>query len=206
MLDSGILKPLRDRNDWVRVELAIHSMLLNGLQLGVKLAFQNVNDIPEAELVDTLRGCILAHFVMRRGDEPTMDTDHTHRSPTMPLSLSSMVSLLVRYPVSGPPFRVALREILSKAEEITAVLEVLSTWVQAWGEKGAMIHIDDGITERDLIRRVSKAAKSEGNEGGLPRLDLVCFVFITFSCAHSLVSCTLSKVFADLVLQGRVVP
>ena len=172
----------------------------------MELALQNVNDIPEAELIDALRDCILAHFAMRKGDKSTMNVDHAHRSPNTPLSLVRMVALLVGYPVSGPPFRVALREILSNAEEITAVLEVLSTWVQAWGEKGAMIHVDDEINERDLMRRASKAAKSEGNEGGLPRLDLVSFVFITFLCVHPLVSCTFFKLFTYLVLPGRIVP
>ena len=166
----------------------------------MELALRNVNDIPEAELIDTLRDCISAHFAMRRGDKSTMDADHAHRSPTTPLSLDRMVSLLVRYPVSGPPFRVALREILSKAEEIAAILEVLSTWVQAWGEKGAMIHVDDEINQRDLMRRVSKVAKSVGNEGGLPRLDLVSFVIITVLCIYPL------QVFAYLVLPDRVVP
>jgi hypothetical protein len=149
---------------------------------------QNVNDIPEAELIDTLRECISAHFTMRKGDGSTMDVDHVQRSSRTPLSLDRMVSLLVKYPVSGPPFRVALRDILSNAEEVTAVLEVLATWVKAWGEKGPSMRVDGETNEQDLMKRASKAAKSEGKEGGLPRLDLVSIAFIS-----SHVSCILFK-------------
>jgi hypothetical protein len=200
MLDGGILKPLRDRSDWVCVRLTIHSSVTNPTyQLGVELAMQNVNDIPEADLIDILRDCILEHVATQKGDRSAMDVDHTQRSPRTPLSLDCMVSLLVRYPVSGPPFRVALRDILSNAEEITAVLKVLATWVKAWGEKGAIIRVDGAVNEQDLIKRASKVAKSEGNEGGLPRLDLV-------GSTYPLVSCTLCKKFTHLVLPGRVVP
>lgn len=149
----------------------------------MELALQNANDIPEADLIDTLRCSISAHFATRKGDRSTIDVDH---APNTPLALDRMVSLIVGYPVSGPPFRVALREVLSNAEEITAVLEVLATWVKAWGSKGAMIHVDDEISERDLMRRASKVAKNEGKQGGLPRLDLVSLVLTTVLCTHLL--------------------
>jgi hypothetical protein len=165
-------------------------------QVGVELALRNVNDIPEAELIDTLRDCISAHVAEQKGDRPTMDVDRPQRSPNTPLSLDRMLSLLVRYPVSGPPFRLALREILSNAEEITVVLRVLATWVAAWGEEGAMTHVDNKINTQGLTR-ASKGAESEGEEGCLPRLDLVR------------VACTclfLRKDLPILVLPGRVVP
>ncbi len=152
---------------------------------------QKVNDIPEPDLIDTLRDCISAHLAMRKGDGSTMDVDHVQRSSRTPLSLDRMVALLVGYPVSAPPFRVALRDILSNAEEITAVLKVLATWVKAWGEKGTTIRIDGQINERYLMKRASKVAKSEGNKRDLPRLDLVSFAFITST--YPLVSCTLCK-------------
>jgi len=202
MLDGGILKPLRDRSDWVCVRLTIHLTLLKSpSQLGVELAMQSVNDIPEAELIDILRDCISAQVAMREGDGSTMDVDHAPRPSRTPLSLDRMLSLLVGYPVSGPPFRVALRDILSNAEAITAVLKVLATWVKAWGEKGAMIRVDGATNERDLMKRASKVAKSEGNEGGLPRLDLVSFAFITSTYLP-----VAAKGFTHLVLPDRVVP
>jgi len=140
---------------------------------------QNVNDIPEAELIDTLRGCISAHFAMQKGDKSTMDVYHVQRSSRASLPLDRMLSLLVGYPVSGPPFRVALRDILSNAEEITAILKVLATWVKAWGEED----------ERDLMRRAWKAAESEGKKVALPRLDMVSPAFIIST--YPLVSCIL---------------
>ena len=161
----------------------------------MELALQNVNDIPEAELIDTLRDCILVHFAMRKGDGSTMDVDHAQRSLNTPLSLDRMVSLLVGYPVSGPPFRMALRETLSNAEEITAVLEVLATWVQAWGEKEAVVPVNDRVGEHGLMKRASKAAKRDGKERGLPRLDLVSLFSSPFRCTYT-----------NLVLPGRIIP
>lgn len=165
---------------------------------------QNVNDIPEAGLIDTLRDCISAHFAMRKGDGSTMDVDDVRRSSGTPLSLDRMVSLLVRYPVSSPPFRVALRDILSNAEEITAVLRVLARWVKAWGEKGAMIRVDGETNEQDLMKRASKVAKKEGNEGGLPRLDLVSL--LSSPRPTLLFRAPSTTGFTHLVLPGRVVP
>lgn len=164
------------------------TLLKSFYQLGVELAMQNVHDIPEADLIDTLRDCISAHLAMQKEDGPTMDVDPVQQSSRTPLSLERMVSLLVGYPVSAPPFRVALRDILSNAEEITAVLKVLVTWVKAWGENGAIIRTNGETNERDLMKRGSK---SGGNKGALLPLDLVSFTFIT--CTYPLVSSTLYK-------------
>ena len=163
---------------------------------------QKVNDIPEAELIDTLRECILAHLATRKGDGSIMDVDHVQRGSNTPLPLDRMVYLLVGYPVSAPPFRVALRDILSNAEEITAVLKVLATWVKACGEKGAVIRVDGESNELDQTKRASKVAKSEGNKGGLPRLDLVSFAFIH----HLYFYAPSGKELTHLVLPGRSIP
>ena len=165
---------------------------------------QKVNDIPEAELIDTLRDCILAHLAMRKGDGSTMDVDHVQRSSRTPLSLDRMVYLLVGYPVSAPPFRVALRDTLSNAGEITAVLKVLATWVKAWGEMGAIIRVD--INERDQMKKASKVAKSEGNKGGLPRLDLVSFAFISSPLPTLFFTHPLRMSLPIWFLPGRGVP
>ncbi|KAF4619578.1 hypothetical protein D9613_004793 [Agrocybe pediades] len=119
---GGLLGALRLRDDWTSIELA----------------FENVLDISEAEIVDTLLTVVRRHRSTKsvaaaapKADD-AMDVDtpaaagNTNSSVT---ALPVFLNLMATYPTSHGPLLLALRKYLKDAEDVTVILQVLDGWV-----------------------------------------------------------------------------
>ncbi|KAH9482205.1 hypothetical protein JR316_0004300 [Psilocybe cubensis] len=129
---GGLLGALRARDDWTSIELAFYTVL----------------DLTESEIVETLFAVVHVHHssvapssstaTTKPATEDAMDVDpptspqKTTQKPasynTVP-SLPVTLALLASYPTSRGPLLVAFRRYFVDAADITALLQVLETWV-----------------------------------------------------------------------------
>ncbi|TFY66636.1 hypothetical protein EVG20_g4452 [Dentipellis fragilis] len=116
MLDVSLFTLLQARKDWHAVQLAL----------------QNVIDIPEQEVISLLNTVVTIHRRDKNADANSMQVDSV---PSDCPSVPAILSLVVTYPTSSVPMRLAIRDRLSDAENIVGVLEVLEGWIATWSKQ-----------------------------------------------------------------------
>lgn len=115
MVDGGLFAALRLRQDW-------ESMML---------ALKTVVDIPEADVISFLHASASASL-QKQADDNAMQVDTAAPADGAVPALPAVLALCTTYTMSAPALRLALRQHLPGAAELTAVLEVLAGWVAAW--------------------------------------------------------------------------
>lgn len=107
MLSQSLLGLLVERKDWRAIELA----------------FKNVPDLPEDEVIKLLRS---AQNDSRLPEEHDVQVGVTSSdTPTLPSILAACVS----YPTSDAALRMAIRQQLNLAEVIAPILAILDDWL-----------------------------------------------------------------------------
>ncbi|OCH94292.1 hypothetical protein OBBRIDRAFT_770017 [Obba rivulosa] len=132
MVEGGLFPALMARNDWP----------------SAMLAMQTVTDVPEGNMMSLLAKVVAA----RRSEQPvTEDAMQIDSAPAaladtdLP-SLASFLALCVAYPTTPATLRIALREHLREAEGLTAVLSVLSSWIDRWGAEDELL-LPEGVAK-----------------------------------------------------------
>lgn len=93
------------------------------------LALKTVIDVPESDVISLLHSSAVVARQMR-SDDSAMQVDAAADSSIPPLP--SVLSLCTTYTISAPALRLAIRQHLSDAAELTVILHVLSEWIDAW--------------------------------------------------------------------------
>jgi len=127
MLSQSLLGLLVESKDWRAIELA----------------FKNVPDLPEAEVIKLLRSV--------QKDSPssgTFDAQVDGRSSETP-RLSSILAACVAYPLSDAALRIAMREQLNHAEAIITILVILDDWLVKLSSRGTGLILDANVAGND---------------------------------------------------------
>lgn len=158
MVTGGILTALRLCNDWVCPPRFLQVWFLTVvLQDAVVLAIKTVRDIPEADLMSVLNASVVQHRRAQPGDE-AMQVDSGVPLP------SAVLSLCVSYAVSLPALRLALRQHLRDADELTYLLQILAGWLATWTAADVSL-----LPSRDKGRRAwSARPRLSGLQAGRP--------------------------------------
>ncbi|KAH9965838.1 hypothetical protein BC827DRAFT_1264927 [Russula dissimulans] len=146
MLSQSLLGLLVERKDWRAIELA----------------FRNVPDLPEAELVKLLRS------VQKDSLPPdTHDVQVDAKGSDNP-ALSSILAACVSYPTSDAALRMAMRAQLNHAEVILPTLVILDDWLTKLSSNGTTLVLNTGDGPSAVVPTPPCSKKSE-----IPPLDKV---------------------------------
>ncbi|GJE84877.1 hypothetical protein PsYK624_009530 [Phanerochaete sordida] len=151
MIEGGLFAALRLRNDW-------ESMML---------ALKTVIDVPESDVAVLLQSSAAAAR-RTQSDENAMQVDAAADS-SVP-ALSSVLALCTTYTMSAPALRLAIRQHLSDAAELTAVLQVLHQWINTWCAEDVALLPER--TKKDLHGALVPVLEQK-QKGTLPPLDKV---------------------------------
>jgi hypothetical protein len=103
-------------------------------QESIQLALEHVLDIPESDVISTLKSVISHHrdgrTVSSSGDSMRVDSGCVD-IPALPTFLSSCVG----YTTSPAALRLAIHEHLRDGDDLICVLEVMEGWTSAWVSK-----------------------------------------------------------------------
>ncbi|KAL4247039.1 Nucleolar protein 11 [Abortiporus biennis] len=119
MVDGGLVGVLRLRNDWESLMLAMKTVI----------------DIPEEDIV------LILHEASRDSSANPSDDAMQIDSPSTQPSLERVLSSCVEYPISTPPFRLAIHRQIREADEVDRILQVLLTWVDQWYSEDQESHL-----------------------------------------------------------------
>ncbi|KZV76037.1 hypothetical protein PENSPDRAFT_646585 [Peniophora sp. CONT] len=123
MVDGGLLPALEERKAFDLLQLALKTVI----------------DIPESDFLAALRPVVVAHVKSSTGDDE-MQVDGSLSPP----ALAPFLALVVAYPTSPAPLRLAIRRHLSAPENVVAVLEVLDGWLdQTFGSERPLFISED---------------------------------------------------------------
>jgi len=118
MLSQSLLGLLVERKDWGAIELA----------------FKNVPDLPEDEVIKLLRSA-------QNDSRTPEDVQVGATSSTLPSILAACVS----YPTSDASLRMAMREQLNLAEVITPILTILDDWLVTLSSHGTNLVLNANV-------------------------------------------------------------
>ncbi|KAJ7601002.1 hypothetical protein C8J56DRAFT_911837 [Mycena floridula] len=156
MVDFGLLRLLRMRNDWKSIEQA----------------FTTVLDIPEPEIVETL-AFVVAHYRQSK----SADSMQIDSLPEIP-ALSDFLRLCVAYSSSHIPMRLAIRRYLSDGDDLVCILEILGNWMKILeGQEQKYLPSLKSLTNNEHGIPVVQDPGKKAAAGGIPSLDnIVTFV------------------------------
>ncbi|KIP07738.1 hypothetical protein PHLGIDRAFT_127500 [Phlebiopsis gigantea 11061_1 CR5-6] len=188
MVDGGLFAALRLRNDW-------ESLLLS---------LKTVMDIPEADVIGLLHTSISAPR-QKQADDNAMQVDATTPDTFVP-SLQTVLALCVTYTMSAPALRLAIRQHLPDAAELTVVLQALHEMVNAWCDEDVLLLPDR--TKKDPHGALVPVIE-EKQKGALPPLDKVLvflqtlldssfLTFLTYLPSHAILRDILSHLEPEL--------
>lgn len=129
------------------------------------LALKTVIDVPESDVVSLLHSSVVVARQMQ-SDDNAMQVDAATDSSIPPLS--SVLSLCTTYTMTAPALRLAIRQQLSDAAELTAILQTLCEWIDAWCAED--ITLLPERTKKDLHGALVPALE-EKQKGALPPLE-----------------------------------
>ena len=131
------------------------------------LAMKTVIDLSEAEVMSLLQASAAA-TQRRVTDESAMQIDAVADSsvPALPVVLS----LCVTYVMSAPALRLAIRQNISDAAELNAILQVLKGWIDAWCNED--VQLLPTRTKKDLHGAII-AVFEDKQKAALPPLEKV---------------------------------
>jgi hypothetical protein len=136
-------------------------------QRAIDLAFRNVPDLPETEVIKLL--CLAQKGGPSFGSlDVQVDASSSDDIP----ALSSVLAACVAYPASDATLRMAIREQLNHAESIIPILVVLDDWLVKLSSSGAGLILDADLVGNDDSLVVSTQPCSGAVE--IPPLDKVC--------------------------------
>ena len=132
---------------------------------------ETVCDLTETDIISVLHKVAVAHLKHTKStSSPDVDAMQVDPSPAQTQdtpSLEEYLSRCVSYDTSASSLRLALRKNLGEVEEIVAVLRVLESWMEKWGEAEDKIGVfaasstsKDGPTEQ--LPELFKVTTSEG--------------------------------------------
>ncbi|KAI9513303.1 hypothetical protein F5148DRAFT_1372599 [Russula earlei] len=127
MLSQSLLGLLAEKQDW-------HA---------IQLAFKNVPNLPEAEVIKLLRSALK--------DSPPPNT-YGGQSEAMgsdTSTLSSVLAACVSYPTSDAALRMAIRGQLNHAEVVLPILVILDDWLVMLSSHGVSLIHDSNATGND---------------------------------------------------------
>ncbi|KAF8632319.1 hypothetical protein AX15_001941 [Amanita polypyramis BW_CC] len=164
MLEGGLVRALRAKNDWTSIQLALKILV----------------DVTESEIVETLWNIVSAVQENHRSSGPDcMQIDESGKD--IP-SLSSFLGHCVNYRTTPAQLRLALRQEQSRtssntfgvstAECTLVILRVLIGWVQYWTDRDvALLPVDKGIREGgDWAANEDEEMRDKGE---MPKLDQI---------------------------------
>jgi hypothetical protein len=164
------------------------------VQTSIKLALQNVRDIPETDVVAILHIAATPH--LRQGsteqDPDAMQVDITDAA-SIP-TLAQVLALCVNYVSSAPALRLAFKQKFRGPENMLAVLEVLEHWLSRWNQKGVKLIADVGEVRKSAHGVLVATSIPTGKKSDLPALDKVPFL-----CSPAAL-CTLTEIHIDCCL------
>jgi len=132
---------------------------------GIELAFRNVPDLPEAEVVKLLRSV--------QKDTPLPDT-HDMQVDAMSSdnpALSSILATCVSYPMSDAALRMAIKAQLNHAEVILPTLVILDDWLAKLSSDGTTPILDTNVAGNGPS--VVDLTPSRSEKGEIPPLDKI---------------------------------
>ncbi|KAF9006748.1 hypothetical protein BDQ17DRAFT_1352325 [Cyathus striatus] len=164
MVEGGILATLRVKGDWKSIETA----------------FDTVVDLTETELITTLY-VVLAHHRLQsaKSDDNVMEVDQpasSELSGDIP-STASFLAMVLNYPTSSTPLRMAIRTHFKQAEDLATLLEISSSWLAQWNELPVRVL----PTVKELRKDENGAfifddiVFREKKRGGLPNLSKITY-------------------------------
>ncbi|KAF9036808.1 hypothetical protein BJ165DRAFT_609969 [Panaeolus papilionaceus] len=112
-----LLGLLRSRSDWKSIEMA----------------FQNVNDLSENEIIETLQAVVSHHSPSNSNDEDTMQVDSVLPGSSVP-PLVTFLNILIHYPTSRVQLTQMVKKYLKEAADLTNILKVLDGWFVRWSK------------------------------------------------------------------------
>ena len=131
------------------------------------LSLKTVMDIPESDVVGLLRTPITSSQ-QKRTDDSAMQVD-VAVDASVP-SLQTVLALCVTYTMSTPALRLAIRQHLPDAAELTIVLQALHEMVNAWCAEDVLLLPER--TKKDPHGALVPVIE-EKQKGALPPLDKV---------------------------------
>ena len=102
------------------------------------LALKTVIDVPEDDVVLLLHASAAAAR-KKTSDDNAMQVDAPADS-SIP-ALPSVLALCVTYTMSAPALRLAIRQHISDAGELTLILQILKQWIDTWCEEDVSLQI-----------------------------------------------------------------
>lgn len=138
-------------------------------QQSIELALENVIDLSEAEIMESLQSVVARHHSNVAQDDNVMEVDSVTDVSSLPLFLS----LCVSYTTTPPALRSAIRRSLKEAEDICAVLRVLENWIKQWSNRESRLM----PSKKDIVKNsrgvfIVKEKEKEGTRD-LPSLSNV---------------------------------
>lgn len=104
------------------------------------MAFRNVPDLPEDEVIKLLRS------VQNDGQLPDIRNVQVDATSSDTPTLSSILAACVSYPTSEAALRMAMREQLNHAEVIIPILVILDDWLVKLSSRGTNFGLDLGVS------------------------------------------------------------
>lgn len=140
-------------------------------------ALQHVPDIPEDEIIATIRDLLIPFHT----DASTAPTDPMQTPLTNPPTLQNGLAHIIAYPTSPAPLRLALRAHLRDAEDLVHVLKVLDAWLK----RGLQFDVWelDGLqgahkTGKNIGVSASSGRKKVKGAGLMPALEHVSTIIL----------------------------
>lgn len=112
-------------------------------QRAIELAFKNVPDLPEDEVIKLL---LSAQNDSRPPEEHNVQVGATSSDT---LTLPSTLAACVSYPTSDAALRMAMREQLNLAEVIIPILEILDDWLVTLSSHGTSLILNAKVGNVD---------------------------------------------------------
>ena len=140
-------------------------------QRAIELAFRNVPDLPEDEVVRLLRSA--------QGDSEPPDAHDVQVGATSsdPPTLPSILAACVSYPMSDAALRMAIREQLNHAEAIIPILTVLDDWLVKLSSLGTNLILNTNVGNNALVPTRPYSGKVE-----IPPIDKVSLGLLPKPC------------------------
>lgn len=193
MVDVGLLRILRIRNDWVSPRCLAQKYPFRSyrIQSSIEQAFSTVLDLPESEILETLAYVVANHRKSRSLSGDAMQVDPPNSTIAGMPSLPQFLSLCVRYSTSAPALRIALRRYLSDADDLQCILEVLDNWILVWKSKEVKLLPSKKALGKNEFGVLTVLNRQEGESDFLPPLNNVGILSFDYARFHAHLLCLL---------------
>ncbi|KAG6331869.1 hypothetical protein ID866_7220, partial [Astraeus odoratus] len=199
MVDGKLISRLREQGDWVSdfTNLMCCQLIRAAAKENIMLALDSVVDIPEDELISSVKSIIDTQR-KREGGQEAMQIDSSE--PWIP-PLETCLSACISYDFSPASMRFAIRRHLSDARDLVVILKSLDGWLYGGTEDQMDVVFKSTATNADVT-----VDKHAGGSPPYPKiitflqtlLDASCIALLQYQPSHEPLKQVLAQIQPEI--------